>query len=162
ADFNAIEQLLDTSRKADGIEETRTANDIAAFYNSVKHFNLAQDLFLVEYHDEVIAFAGTRWWEERGKNFIHLNWIEVHPDWRERGILKELLYLAQARARENAQAHTQDGTNWLQAFLSDRQLWAIHLFENDGYKEVRTFYEMVRPNLANLPDFELPRGIEVR
>jgi len=38
----------------------------------------------------------------------------------------------------------------------------MHLLENRQYQPVRYSFEMVRPNLLDIPDLRLPEGLEVR
>jgi mycothiol synthase len=61
-------------------------------------------------------------------------------------------------------ARSQDftGSRFLQTFVSERHRSFVQALESEGYEAVRYEYEMVRPDLENVPDLALPEGIEVR
>lgn len=161
-DFETMSRVLIASRNADGVEEARTGDDLERMYSRMKNFEAAQNLFLVERGDQLVAYAGCRWWEERDANFIHDNWLFVLPELRGRGIENELLRVAQNRLREIASEHARDATNWLEMFTYDSQTQLSEILLADGYEPVRYMFDMVRADLQNIPDAELPAGIETR
>lgn len=162
SDFEKMSRVLIASSNADGVEEARTGDDLQKMYSRMKNFEAAQNLFLVEHDGELVAFAGCRWWEERDANFIHAHWLFVLPAWRGRGIENELLRVAQNCFREIAKEHSHDATNWLEMFAYDSQEWMSKVLLADGYQPMRYFFDMVRADLQNIPDAELPAGIETR
>ena len=50
----------------------------------------------------------------------------------------------------------------LDNFVSNSEKDRINLLERRGYKPVRYAFEMVRPDLENIPDLHLPPAVEVR
>jgi mycothiol synthase len=162
ADFEKMSRVLIAGNNADHLEEARTGQDLQNMYERMKNFEPTRNLFLVEHGSELVAYAGCRWWEENDAKFIHVHWIFVLPEWRGRGIENELLHIAQQRLREYIKSHPQDATNWFESFVADSQHWLRNLLETDGYQPMRYFYDMVRADLQDLPDVELPAGIETR
>jgi hypothetical protein len=63
---------------------------------------------------------------------------------------------------EIAADHPPEKAKYLQGFASETEVGKAALLEMAGYTPVRVGYEMVRPNLDDIPDFPLPDGIEVR
>jgi ribosomal protein S18 acetylase RimI-like enzyme len=162
ADYGAMARILGASRNADGLEEARTADDLQKMYERMKNFDVTQDLFLAELDAEPVAYAGCRWWQERDGDFIHAHWVFVLPQYRGRGIEEALLARAQGRLRECAREHATGGVNWFEMFSHDSQGWISDKLIADGYSPVRYFYDMVCATLDNLPEAELPLGIETK
>lgn len=162
SDFEKMSRVLIASRNADGVDEARTGDDLRKMYSRTKNFEAARNLFLVEQDDELVGYAGCRWWEERDANFIHSHWIFALPEWRGRGIENELLRVVQERLRFLANEHSKDATNWLEMFTYESQMWMSGILLADGYEPARYSFDMVRENLENIPDAELPAGIETR
>lgn len=161
-DFEKMSRVLIASHNADGVEEARTGEDLQRMYSRMKNFDAARNLFLIELGDELGGYAGCRWWEERDANFIYAHWIFVSPEFRGRGIENELLLVSQARSRNLAHEHSNDTTNWFEMFTYDSQTWMSEILLADGYQPTRYLFDMVRENLENIPDAELPAGIETR
>src|SRR5581483_7354281 len=91
ADFEPMARVLYASHQADGIEEARTAQDLAQMYGTFKNFDPTRDLLLVEHAGELVAYSGSRWWEEHTHDFVHPLWLAIVPEWRGRGLEYELL-----------------------------------------------------------------------
>ncbi len=161
ADFEPMARVLYASHQADGIEEARTAQDLAQMYGTFKNFDPTRDLLLVEHAGELVAYSGSRWWEEHTHDFVHPLWLAIVPEWRGRGLEYELLRQTEQQAWLDAQAHPNAPT-WYNIFVGDKQVWLEQAVRAAGYQAVRYFYEMVRPNLENIPEPQLPPGIEVR
>lgn len=162
SDFEKMSRVLIASRNADGVDEARTGDDLQKMYARMKNFDAPRNLFLVEHNGALVAYAGCRWWEERDANFIYGHWIFVAPEYRGRGIENELLRVAQNRLYEIAEEHSHDATNWLEMFTYDSQKWMSNVLLADGYTPMRYSFDLVCENLENIPDAELPAGIETR
>lgn len=161
ADFDRMVKVVYASQTADGLEQGHTAEQLAAFYSTFKNFDLSADLVLVERDGELGAYAGTRWWQEQNGTFLHVLWLTVAPEARGQGLEPQLLRFVQERARLAAAAHPE-GPAFLNSFIGESQGWLSDLLTDAGYAPVRYFYEMIRPNLNDLPAAELPPGLEVR
>lgn len=161
-DFAAMMPVLIASRNADGVVEARTGDELKKTYARMKNFEAARNLFLVEHNGELVGYAGVRWLEEANANFIHRHWVFVRPEWRVRGIENELVRVAEERSREIAQDHPYDATNWFEHGAYESEKWRSDVLRGNDYQPVRHFFDMVRPNLHNIPDIQLPQGIETR
>lgn len=162
SDYEAIAQVLHDSRTGDGLEEAHTASDIANLFNVARDLEPERDILLVESSSRVGAYAVARWWEERDNNFVHGILLHVVPEWRYQGVETELLARCQARSMELLRKHSQDGVNWFHFYVPVEQTWMIELLKANGYTPERYFYDMVRPDLENIPNEDLPAGLEVR
>lgn len=161
-DYFAMTPVLIASRNADGIEEARTVEELKSTYARMTNFDVARNLFLAEHNGELVAYAGVRWSKEADANFIHRHWVFVRPEWRGRGIENELVRVAEQRLREIAQDHTHGATNWFEHAAYESQNWLADILRANDYQPERHFFDMVRPNLQQIPDIELPQGIEAR
>jgi len=63
---------------------------------------------------------------------------------------------------EAATEHPDGATNWFDEFVADSQAWLRRILVEDGYQPVRYFNDMVRSDFTNIPNVELPQGIETR
>jgi GNAT superfamily N-acetyltransferase len=66
------------------------------------------------------------------------------------------------RLRTVAKAHPPEREKAFQAETSQEETGLAAMLEGEGYRPVRYGWEMLRPDLENLPDFPLPDGVEIR
>jgi hypothetical protein len=66
------------------------------------------------------------------------------------------------RLKTISKNHPPQSEKFYQVNASQKQTGTIMLLRKSGYKSVRHFYEMVRPNLKDIPDYPLPEGLEIR
>ena len=69
-----------------------------------------------------------------------------------------MLAWGEARLRAIAAGHDTDQPRWLGQETWDTDKSAGTFLAANGYRRVRTFYEMVRPTLDEVPDPEVPIG----
>jgi GNAT superfamily N-acetyltransferase len=88
----------------------------------------------------------------------------VLPEWRGRGVGRQLLGMAQAGARRHGDRRFGPAVHGshFRTSVPDRAEQARRLLVHDGYTVVRYTVSMVRPSLANSPSPELPAGLEWR
>lgn len=162
ADFSSMAAVLNASRNADGLEEARNGDDLRLMYAGFKNFDATSDLLLIERNAKLVGYAGGRWTESTENTFLYFHWIFVLPDWRARGIEDELLRASEERQRAYAMQNPQSVTHWYELFVADSQTWLSNLVQTNGYQPVRYFADMVCSNLDDIPNIELPPGIETR
>ena len=85
----------------------------------------------------------------------------LRPEWRGQGLERALVHACEARLREIAQANPAARSQF-DTDVADTETALEALLESEGYTATRHFYDMVRPDLANIPDAPLPPGLEVR
>lgn len=162
ADFGRMAAVLESSRLADGVVQPTTAEDLARFYRQWSNVDPYQDVIMVEVDDELVGYGRTRWWQETGGERIYSTLGFVRPEWRRKGIGRVILEWNEARLRSIAAGHPQDGPHLLDGFVENSVPGAEALLSEAGYRPVRYFYMMVRPDLENIPTLPLPAGLEVR
>jgi ribosomal protein S18 acetylase RimI-like enzyme len=76
-----------------------------------------------------------------------------------------MLAYGESRLRARSAAEEAAGESRpaeLGSWSSEVQIGAIALLEGAGYTPIRWFFEMVRPDLADIPDVSLPGDLELR
>jgi ribosomal protein S18 acetylase RimI-like enzyme len=92
----------------------------------------------------------------------------VLPAWRRRGIGGYLARHAEQRLRQAAAELEAAGTlqpgapRFFTVEISSTEVDRTAMFEQAGYQPVRRGNQMRRPNYENIPEAELPEGLEVR
>jgi mycothiol synthase len=167
-DFPKMLAVIHGCSAVDGIERADQLEDIINNYAHLHHSEPNRDMLFAEVNGEVVAYTRC-WWEIEGDgNWIGFQFGYVLPEWRHKGIGSALLRFTEARLREIARQLKASGELPAEAacFLSnevhDSEIDRSHLTERFNYQAVRYAFDMVRPDLENIPDLNLPAGVEVR
>jgi mycothiol synthase len=161
-DYPAMLAVIEASKEVDGLERTDSVEDIACNYQHLHNCDPYRDMVFAEVDGEVVGY-GRVWWNqtEDGK-WLYNGFTYLEPEWRYKGIRRAMLRHNERRLREIAASHPQDGERWLGAWASATEEHWESLLVDAGYQAVRYGFEMVRPDLENIPDLPLPEGLEVR
>lgn len=168
ADFPAMLAVLHGCAAVDGIERAEQMEDIKNNYAHLHHCDPYQDMLLAEVEGKLVGYARC-WWEVEGSgNWIGFEFGNVLPEWRRKGIGSVLLNFTEQRLtgiakqiKENGQL-PQQAQCFLDNYVSSSETDRINLMERRGYQAVRYSFDMVRPDLENIPELRLPEGVEVR
>jgi mycothiol synthase len=162
ADYPAMLAVIEESKTADKIERTDSLEDITRNYQHLQNCDPYQDMLFVEVQGEVIGYSRV-WWNQTddGKR-IYGEFAFLKPEWRHRGIRRAMLRHNERRLREIAARHPQDEERWFEAWCSEGEEHWEALLVDAGYRAVRHGFQMVRPDLEDIPDLPLPEGLEVR
>ena len=162
ADYPAMLAVIEESKAADKIERTDSLEDITHNYQHLQNCDPYQDMLFVEVQGEVVGYSRV-WWNQTddGKR-IYGEFAFLKPEWRHRGIRRAMLRHSERRLREIAASHPQDGERWFEAWCAEGEDHWESLLVNAGYRAVRHGFQMVRPDLEDIPDLPLPEGLEVR
>jgi mycothiol synthase len=161
-DFPAMLAIIDGSKEADGLERTESLEDLVRNYQHLVNCDPYRDMLLVEAYGEVVGY-GRVWWQQEVEGswrYHHLAFLL--PEWRQGGIRRAMLHHNEQRLREIAFEHPGDAERTFEAWAADTEAHWAALLTSEGYEVVRHGYEMVRPDLENIPDRPLPEGLEVR
>jgi mycothiol synthase len=163
ADFGPMAAVLTESQRADHYERSVSAEDLAkAYANSLTNCDPARDMIMAQVAGELVGYV-RGWWEEESPSLLlYRHGGFLLPAWRRKGIGRAMLGWVEKRLKMIAENHPRGPNKSFQISVSQFQEGTVALLEQAGYRPVRYFLEMVRPNLDALPDFPLPVGLEIR
>jgi mycothiol synthase len=164
ADFDGMAIARNAAARADNrqlvVDGERLAGDI-----TVLGLDPATALLLAEDDGAVAGWIRIRdagMDPEVGRVLEHLGCVD--PAYRRRGIGGALLAGAQAALRERLAADpVDDGVEArYSVHVTAGAIGARAMLDRDGYRPHRWMYNMIRPSLDNIPDVDLPPGIDWR
>ncbi len=161
-DFPAMMRVLLASEHADGNERTITLAEMTNTYTHLARCDPATDMLLAEVDGQLITYGRLETFKNDAGERIYSHFAFMDPAWRRRGIGRAMLGWLQNRLRVIAAGHPADGPRYFESFAADGAAGTEALLLRDGYVAQRFFYQMLRPDLENIPDFPLPEGLEVR
>ena len=163
ADFPGMVESNMAARDAYGIEDTVTVAGMTSNYAHLTNSALEDDLLIVELDGRIVGYSRVQWDDQTDGSRAYVAICLLRPELRGRGIGRAMLAWGEARIREIAATHPPDGRpRWYQAWGWDRDDRQAALLRRSGYVPVRRGYEMVRPDLADLPEIPMPDGLEIR
>ncbi|NJD57867.1 MAG: N-acetyltransferase [Anaerolineales bacterium] len=167
-EYPNILKVIHGCGEADGLERSEKLEDVINTYTHLHNCDPYQDALFVEVNGMVIAYSRV-WWEVDGsRTWVGFHFGNVIPKWRRKGIGSTLLRFNEERLGQiacqlkDSGSLPSDAPCILENFVSCTEVDRINLLKRRGYKPARYTFEMVRPNLENIPDLPLPVGMEVR
>jgi len=162
ADYPAMSAVINGSKEADGLEWSQSVEDIARTYRHLVNCDPQQDMLFAEINGQVVGYSRVWWQREMDGTHDYLHFVYLLPEWRMGDLRRAMLRHNERRLRQIAADHPATALRLLCAWASETEThWASLLIE-EGYRPVRYNFEMVRPDLENIPDLPLPEGLEVR
>jgi len=162
-DLAEIARIQNAEAEADRVPGRTSAAEIEAeFAHPNEHFDPRRDVTLAELDGRPVAVAMRVWIDSTdGERTYRVNGA-VEPAARRRGIGRALLAENERRMRELAAGHVTPNPKVFGSWSGDTQAGATALLSAAGFAPVRSFFEMTRHRLDDLPDVALPAGLEVR
>jgi ribosomal protein S18 acetylase RimI-like enzyme len=162
SDYGAIATVMKASQRADHYQRSITVEDIAARYAGLTNCDPFTNMIMAEVASEMVGYV-RGWWEQESLYlYLYKHVGTILPAWRRKGIGRAMLGWMEGRLKTIAEAHPQEAKKYFQVSVSQFQEGAAKLLESAGYQPAHYFFEMVRPDLENIPDFPLPDGLEIR
>jgi mycothiol synthase len=125
----------------------------------IPHFDLSRDAWLVADGQRVVGYL---WLDDKQPHTNLRAWGRVHPDYVGLGIGAELVQLAEKRAREAVSQAPADMQVALYNRVNHQDEAARALLQGQGYREIRHFWQMVKPLDFAPPAPSWPQGISAR
>ncbi len=161
-DFPKMITILNLVSEADQENRSETLEDIKHSYAHLNNSDPNQDMIFAEINGRTVAYSRVAWWqEEEPSDRIYSHFVNIIPEWREKGIEQAMVQWCEKRLMVIADEHPQDSKRLLQTYSSAFKPAFNQILESLGYEAVRFFIEMSR-TLEGIPMAELPEGIEVR
>jgi mycothiol synthase len=161
-DYAKIAKVIMASEAADQSIRVVTADDLANAYQRMSHCDPYRDTIIAEVAGEMVGYTRGWWQDDSSSARSYVQNGFVSPEWRRKGIGQAMLVWMEKRLREIAATHPPGLTRLYQVNVSQFQKGSAIMLERSGYQPVRYFYQMVRPNLDDIPEFPLPVGVEIR
>ncbi|MBN1535867.1 MAG: GNAT family N-acetyltransferase [Anaerolineales bacterium] len=163
SDYPKMVAVITGCKDEDKIERVDTVKDVARTYKYLVNCDPYQDMLFAEIDGEVIGYQRVLWREEVDGNRIYITFGFLLPAWRNKGIGTVMLRHAERRLQEIAASHTDyDKPRYFETQALNSEVLRQALYQKEGYKAIRYAFDMVRPDLENIPDLSLPEGIEIR
>jgi mycothiol synthase len=161
-DYPLILAIIDGSKNADGTERSDTLEDIQRKYEHLTNCDPYQDVVFAEVDSHPIAYGRVSWNRlEEGIRVYNSSGLML-PEWRRKGIGTAMLLYNEARLREIASDHPQDGPRYFQIWASETEKSTHALAKSQGYQPIRYGFEMRRDLSEPFPEAPMPGWLEVR
>jgi len=161
-DYPLMVAVIVGSKDADGVEWTLSPEDTARNYEHLVNCDPYQDMLFAEMKGQVIGYSRAWWDKELDGKRLYTYFTYLLPEWRGQGIRRTMLRWNERRLRQIAAGQPGDAPHLFQAWASDKETHWSTLLQEAGYQAVRYGFEMVRPDLENIPEMPLPAGLKVR
>ena len=158
---STLNDINNAGRIATGNMEIHSVEGLLNSYAHLVHCELATDLRVAEHEGRPVAYVRVEWQDETRGERRHVAGLFTRPD-APAGTFETILDWAEARSRAVAATLPTDRPATLGAFLNEETPEHQAALNARGYRAVRYFFGMVRPNLDDLPELPLPAGVEVR
>ena len=160
-DLDGLVDLITEANVFDVVDYIPTAQDLRVDLERAPDFDPDHDVLLAETDGRIVGATLQRGRLRTGTVVHYLEgWIR--PAYRRRGLGRELLHWAEARAREIADVWPGEEPHAVGSWPDEHEVGAIALLESEGYRVVRYGYMMVRPLDEPIVDAPLPDGLEIR
>ena len=160
ADYPDLARIITASARGEGDDRVETAEALGSAYEHLERCDPEHDLLVAEVDGIPVAYSRV-WWDDEADGRVYKLVGFVDPAYGGRGIGAAVLSWNEARLREIAAVHDVS-TKLVQAFVGDGNESATALIRDARYEPVTYTAEMVRPSVDDLPDHELPEGLEIR
>jgi GNAT superfamily N-acetyltransferase len=162
-DLPDIVRIENLEAEADALPERRSLDEMAAEFSAPNDsFDAARDVTMVEVDGRVVAVGVRESIDTTDGLREHRLNGSVDPAWRRRGIGGALLLENERQLRLVAASEHGAARRAYGSWSGETQPGDSALLEAAGYERVRWFFDMVRPNLDDVPEVEMPQGLEVR
>jgi GNAT superfamily N-acetyltransferase len=155
-------RIITANSKTNGDDRVETPEGVASGYDHLERCDPTRDLVVAEVDGVPVAYSRVSWDQEPDGPRIYRHVCFVDHEYSNRGIGGALFGWNEARLREIAADHDDAAEKLYEVWAGDRNLGATKLARDAGYEAITYSAEMVRPRVGDLPDHQLPEGLEIR
>jgi ribosomal protein S18 acetylase RimI-like enzyme len=161
-DIPAMVELYNAVNRADGNTEVWSLEEERNELRNIPHIDPGRDVILAFVDERLVATSSINYADTTDGQRLYRSRGWVHPDWRRRGIGRAMLVRNEARLRQIASGHDHTRPPRLMTWLEDGDTGGQALFTSAGYRKVRTYHHMTRPDMDDIELPPLPDDLEVR
>jgi len=160
-DYSEMNRIANAERERIGIAFTTTVDQLADYYKRPSRFDAIRDLAIFELDGRMAGYARGRINQVVGGAKVHEIVPFLDPAVDVRSVFPLMLSVVEAHHRRMA-ADDPTANKVLQTFGGDAAPERDAIIVAAGFDAVRHSYTMVRPHVEDLPDADLPAGLEIR
>jgi GNAT superfamily N-acetyltransferase len=161
-DISAMVRIANRSWKADGVVWSISEEDLTSDLLNPVNMDPELDLVLAEVSGELVGY-GSVYWRRKSKVLrLYSQSVSLLPEWRGKGIRRALLRHNEKRIRQIARKHGHSDRKFIETWANEEPNDWKTLIEGEGYEPSWHLFELVRNDLNNIPDFRLPKHLEIR
>jgi mycothiol synthase len=162
ADFSTMSDICIKSWKADNIEFLKTKEDFESGFKHDAGRDPAEDLLFAHAEGRDVGFAEISVIEKSRDEVKCFQYVHLLPEYRGQGIREALLRYNERVLRQAVSSRPGNERKVFESWSSsDPNDWH-DILVREGYEPAWNLFEMVRPDLDDLPDAPLPEGATVR
>ena len=164
SDVPDLVRVINTEWEHDGVPARYTVEEKLNDHSHPSDgFDAARDVTVADVDTEMVGYS-VRGWTDAHDSFVREYRMDgaVVPLWRGRGIGRAILRESMRRATELAASHDTPRARVFGSQSHDGQPADEALLTGEGFAPVRWFFDMTRRDLNDIPDLDLPAGLEVR
>ncbi len=161
-DIPGILALIERMRPADGFDWPVSEQDIIDDFENFPESDPARDIVIVEMEGVIVAYFQVWWAPDPNGLLLYYFSVNVSPELRETELGDAMLEWCEARSRENSKAHDPAARKIFNVSIMDSMEYFSSLLKKHDYWVYRHGLKMVRTDLEDIPDFQLPDGLEIR
>jgi len=162
-DAAAFAGVANADSEADGLPWRTTADEIENWFARPRPtFDAARDVLLVELDGRIVGSTNLQWVDTTdGLREFRIGCALV-PEARRRGIGRWLLRVSEETSAARLAEQPTERPVVFGAWCPDARLGTIALLEQEGYRPVRYFFDMLRPTLDEIVLPPLPEELDLR
>jgi mycothiol synthase len=162
SDYSVMSSIGRRSWAADRLDNLETEEEIANEYESASDRDPSSEIVIAEVAGAPVAYG--QFSLEPGNRGERVFWHISHvvPEWRETGLRMAIFRFNEMQIRLMAKSRRWPGKTSFAAWAVDEPNDWRELVLSEGYSPVMHFYEMIRRNLEDIPDYPIPGGLELR
>ena len=162
-DGAALAELENAAFAADGIHWRSTGEETENWYaRPSPGFDASRDVLVVELDGRIVGETNISRVDTTDGLREYRIGCTVHPDLRRRGMGRWLQRLSEEAAAARLRNEPSERPAVMGSWCPERSTGKIALLEQEGYRAVRFFFDMDRPNLEGIVLPPMPEGLEVR
>lgn len=164
-DYEPVAELITETNKFDNLDWFETVPALRLEIAADGVYDPVRDTRVAVHGDERVGLIRVSSRARGSDKVVHRMDVFMRPDWRRRGIGRQLVEWAEARSRELREQGVvgEPGAIHEMSGGTDENNTASSAFaEAIGYRRIRYSFEMRRDLSTPLPDAPLPPGLELR
>jgi mycothiol synthase len=161
-DIPAMVTVANASNDANGEKERWSVQEMTTEFRNPTHLPPRDGVTLAFADKRLVAYSSIEYSDTTDGERHYRSVGCLHPDWRRLGLGGTLMSHSEAQLRDLARREAYDGPRVLITWLDDLNLGGLELAHQRGYRRVRVYHHMTRPDMDDIDAPALPAGIEVR